>query len=337
MGKPKEEHLLSFEELREFVVSKMKLSHIYQPLLIKALIESGGVSTVRQLAITFLSHDESQIRYYEDTLKKMPIKVLSNHGILRREGELVTLGVKRMTLEQQAEIKKLCEQKMQEYIAARGLGIWDYRMLDESPISDSLVYRVLKEAKGRCALCGATKDERPLDIDHIKPRSKGGKTVYENLQVLCSKCNRTKRDTDDTDFRRIVAEARQEGCVFCQKASSNEVIEENAHAYTVEDGFPVTQGHTLIIPIRHFSDFFDITEVEHKAIYDLVKMRRKQLLESDKGIEGFNVGVNAGEAAGQTVWHCHVHLIPRRKGDTENPRGGVRGVIPRMRSYETKS
>jgi hypothetical protein len=168
--------LLSFEELRDFITSRMRLSHIYQPLLIKSLVESGGVATVRQLAGSFLAHDESQLLYYENTLKKMPIKVFTNHRILKRNGELVTLEVKKLTLEQKAEIKKLCEQRMQEYVAARGLSIWDYRLLDDSPVSDSLAYRVLKEAKGRCALCGTTKDERPLDIDHITrvPRVENG-------------------------------------------------------------------------------------------------------------------------------------------------------------------
>jgi hypothetical protein len=116
--------LLSFEELRDFITSRMRLSHIYQPLLIKTLVESGGVATVRQLAGSFLAHDESQIQYYENTLKKMPIKVLTNHRILKRDGELVTLEVKKLTLEQKAEIKKLCEQRMQEYVAALGLSIW---------------------------------------------------------------------------------------------------------------------------------------------------------------------------------------------------------------------
>jgi diadenosine tetraphosphate (Ap4A) HIT family hydrolase len=326
--------LLSFEELRDFITSRMRLSHIYQPLLIKTLVESGGVATVRQLAGSFLAHDESQLLYYENTLKKMPIKVLTSHGILKREGELVTLGVKKLTLEQKAEIKMLCEQRMQEYVAARGLSIWDYRMLDDSPVSDSLAYRVLKEAKGRCALCGATKDDRPLDIDHIIPRSKGGKTVYENLQVLCSKCNRTKRDKDDIDFRKIVEKEHLEGCVFCERPKDREVFAENDHAYTIGDGYEVTVGHTLVIPKRHFEDYFDITWVEQKAIHDIVKIREKQLRDKDKTIGGFNVGVNAGKVAGQTIMHCHVHLIPRRDGDTENPRGGVRGVIPGKMSYE---
>jgi diadenosine tetraphosphate (Ap4A) HIT family hydrolase len=324
---------MTFEALRNFLASKMKMSHIYQPLLIKTLIESGGVSTIRQLSTAFLSNDESQIMFYEKRLKEMPIKVLSKHGIISRDGELVSLNVKKLTLEQKAEIKKLCEQKIQEYIASRGLKIWDYSLLDDTLTDDKLRFRLLREAKGRCALCGATKDDRPLDIDHIIPRSKGGKTEYENLQVLCSKCNRTKRDRDDGDYRKGVEVEYREGCVFCEKSQSDEIILENDYAYAVLDGYPVSVGHTLIIPKRHFADYFDITEKEYIAVRDLIRVRRKQLLEQDKTIEGFNVGANSGEVAGQTIWHCHIHLIPRRRGDTTNPRGGVRGVIPDRMGY----
>lgn len=325
---------MTFKELRDFITSTMRMSHIYQPLLIKSLIESGGVSTVRQLATNFLVSDESQLLFYEKRLKEMPIRVLSKHGIISRDGELISLNVKKLTLEQKAELKKLCEQKIQEYIASRGLSIWDYRLLDDSPASDELRLILLREAKGRCALCGATKNERPLDIDHIIPRSQGGKTIYENLQVLCSKCNRTKRDKDDKDYRKLVDDDYKEGCIFCQKSKSKDVILKNQYAFAVLDGFPVSEGHTIIIPKRHFSNYFEITEKEYIAVHDLIRVRRKHLLENDKTIQGFNVGVNTGEVAGQTIWHCHIHLIPRRKGDTPNPRGGVRGVIPSKMDYK---
>ena len=87
----------------------------------------------------------------------------------------------------------LCEMKLQDFIQRRGLGIWDYRLLEIDPVPDDLRYQTLTAAKGRCALCGATKNKQPLDVDHIKPRSRGGKNVLENLQVLCAKCKPDKR------------------------------------------------------------------------------------------------------------------------------------------------
>jgi len=100
---------MTFSELKGFLESKMKMSHVYQPLLIKTLVDAGGSATIRQLATTFLSSDESQILYYEKRLKQMPIKVLSKHGIISKEGDLIRLSTVKMTLEQRAEIKKVCE------------------------------------------------------------------------------------------------------------------------------------------------------------------------------------------------------------------------------------
>jgi len=318
---------MTYEELRDFLTSKMRMSHIYQPLLIRSLLEAGGTATIRQMALSFLSQDESQIQYYEKRLKEMSVKVLSKHGVISKEGDLIKLNTVKLDFKQQAELKRICEEKLQRFVESRGLAIWDYRLLDTEPISDSLRFRVLKESGGRCALCGVTKNESPLDVDHIIPRSKGGETVYENLQVLCAKCNRSKGNKDKTDFRQFVSGEPQQGCVFCEDRNRPPKLPENDLAFMLLDGYPVTEGHTLIIPKRHISDYFDLTEVERLAIDDLLRIRRKQLMENDSTIEGCNFGVNCGEVAGQTVFHCHVHLIPRRKGDVHDPRGGVRKVI----------
>jgi ATP adenylyltransferase len=322
---------LTFTDLKLFLAQKMRMSHIYQPLLIKILLEAGGLATIRQLAREFAANDESQILFYEKRLKEMPIRVLSNHEVIQKDGEVVSLNlnIDKLTLEQKAELLKICSEKIHTYISSKGLSIWDYRLLDDNPIPDSLRYRVLTDGKGRCALCGATRDETVLHVNHIIPRSKGGKTVYENLQVLCAKCNESKRDQDQTDFREM-AETYQVECMFCDITSDKKLIE-NDLACCILDTHPVTPGHSLIIPKRHFSNYFETTKAELEAIDDLARIRRKQLLETDPAIRGFNLGVNSGAAAGQTVFHTHIHLIPRREGDTENPAGGVRGVIPGRR------
>lgn len=324
---------MTFEELSDFIEKRMKMSHIYQPLLIKALIDAGGSATLRQIALNFLVQDESQILYYEDRIKNMPVPVLKRHGVVDREKNLVTLALEKLTFEQKAHLKMLCERKMQEFVKKKGLAIWDYRMLDTEPIPDSIRYQVLMESGGRCALCGATKNERPLDVDHIKPRSKGGMTVRENLQVLCAKCNRSKGNKDDTDFRDFEPVDSDDHCPFCSEQFRSRIMEECGSVFAVEDKFAVAQNHMLIIPFRHTHDFFSMTAQERRDSEDLLRIMRNKVCLTDTCVTGFNVGVNCGESAGQTIFHAHIHLIPRRNGDTPNPRGGVRGVIPERMSY----
>src|SRR3712207_6795964 len=103
-------------------------------------------------------------------------------------------------------------------------------------------------------------------------------------------------------------------------------VAENDLAFAIRDGYPVTHLHPLVIPRRHAATFFDLYEPERRAINLLLDQVRADVLSEDKTVEGFNIGMNSGEVAGQTVMHCHVHLIPRRRGDVEQPRGGVRGV-----------
>ena len=123
-----------------------------------------------------------------------------------------------------------------------------------------------------------------------------------------------------------------EQCRFCNK-TKQKIIYLNELFFVTRDSYPVTKHHTLIIPHRHVSNFFDLNDNEINDLNKILKKQRQSLLDLDKEITGFNIGVNAGADAGQTIMHVHIHLIPRRKGDIENPRGGVRGVIPSKQKY----
>lgn len=105
---------------------------------------------------------------------------------------------------------------------------------------------------------------------------------------------------------------------------------ENELAYAVYDRNPVTALHALIIPKRHTPDYFDLEIAEVLASHELLRAFGKQIMNADGAVSGFNIGVNAGRIAGQSVFHCHIHLIPRRPGDVDSPRGGVRHLIPGM-------
>jgi len=121
-------------------------------------------------------------------------------------------------------------------------------------------------------------------------------------------------------------------CIFCNIDQSR-IIDSDKYFNVILDIYPVTELHTLIIPHRHVSSYFELTEQEQSSLFTLLKKHKDKLQKMDSTITGFNVGINDGEDAGQTIFHCHIHLIPRRKGDVENARGGVRGVIPDKQSY----
>ena len=121
-------------------------------------------------------------------------------------------------------------------------------------------------------------------------------------------------------------------CRFCNLPEDKRFLQ-NPLAYVLWDGFPVTRMHTLIIPRRHAADYFALTREELLACDDLLRQARAALKSEDPAIGGFNIGVNVGSVAGQTILHCHFHLIPRRTGDVVNPRGGVRHIVPGKGDY----
>lgn len=128
---------------------------------------------------------------------------------------------------------------------------------------------------------------------------------------------------------------RKEGevCPFCRLSRRVEIICETATCVAFYDGYPVSPGHALIIPKRHVASYFDLTNHEREAM-NVVLQYVKQKVDERFHPDGYNVGINVNEAAGQSVFHVHMHLIPRYKGDVPNPKGGVRGVIPSKQSYD---
>ena len=125
-------------------------------------------------------------------------------------------------------------------------------------------------------------------------------------------------------------------CLFCT-TKNEDIIVENKFAFATLDSYPVSNQHCLIIPKRHVKEYFELTEEEVIGCDQLIKKIKIDVESNDKTIKGFNIGINSGKEAGQSIMHCHIHLIPRRKGDVENPQGGVRGVIPSKQHYIRKN
>ncbi|MCP1662131.1 diadenosine tetraphosphate (Ap4A) HIT family hydrolase [Methanocalculus sp. AMF5] len=129
----------------------------------------------------------------------------------------------------------------------------------------------------------------------------------------------------------MIINSNPPNCPFCDPAPSS-IILANDLAYARFDLYPVSPGHLLLIPFRHVASFFDVTEDEQAALHSLVHDARR-LLDEQYAPDGYNIGVNVGAAAGQSVMHLHLHVIPRYVGDMEEPKGGVREVIPGKRRY----
>ena len=326
----------NFDALSNFILNEMRMSHIYQPVMLIELLERRGSASVTEIARALLGHDVSQVEYYEHITKNMVGKVLTNsRGITSKEKNQYTLiGSEELTDDERSQLITHCQNKIEEFLGKRGDKVWEHRRKSSGYISGTIRYEILKRAKFRCELCGISAEQKALEVDHIIPRNHGGTDDQSNLQALCYSCNAMKRDRDTTDFREVNTsyDHRESGCIFCEMPSER-VIAENELAYAILDAFPVTEAHNLIIPKRHVSDFFSLYQPERNAMQQLLEEQRQNILNADSTVTGFNIGNNVGEDAGQTVMHCHTHLIPRRRGDVEEPRGGVRGVIAEKQNY----
>jgi ATP adenylyltransferase len=326
---------MNFKDLEEFIANKMRMSQIYQPVMLLTLLENTGRCHQETIAKAILAHDPSQIEYYTKITNNMVGKVLRGRSIVEKDKKDYTLnGFESLTPENIETLKQLCLERISEFIDSRGKDVWQHRKKSKGYVSGTVRYEVLKNAKYRCELCGISADVKSLEVDHIIPRNHGGADDITNFQALCYSCNATKRDRDDTDLRGIAAtyNHREDNCLFCSIESAR-IIDQNELAYVIEDGFPVTVGHRLVIPKRHAAEYFDLGQPELNAVNQLLT-KHKALIESeDPTVSGFNIGINCGEDAGQTIFHCHVHLIPRRKGDVKEPRGGIRHLIPEKGYY----
>ena len=329
---------MTYEELKKFIAAQMSLSHVYQPVMLKTLLENGGTASSETIAAEILAKDPTQLQYYVDRVKNMVGRVLTKErGVTERDGNNYSLlGFNDLSPSQVNELIELCDSRLQEYEAARDGKQWEHRDKTRKPVSGSVRYQVIKRASARCEACGISLDQRNLEVDHIVPKSLGGKDDISNYQALCYLCNANKGNRDDTNFAETadMYSLRDSDCLFCEIQGSARVIAENTLCYLIEDAYPVTEGHSLVIPKRHVADYFGLTQAEINSANQLLTDRKDLLGTRDKSVTGFNIGMNCGEDAGQTIFHCHIHLIPRREGDVVDPIGGVRSVIPDKANYK---
>ena len=277
---------MDFDELKDFIENKMIMQHIYQPVMLKTLLKSGNRASIRKIAKSFLELDESQIDYYKVITKQKPGKVLKKHNIVSEISGEYILNVPGLTEDQRNKLILLCEQKISKYIKTKGgdRKLWLYRMKSSAYVPGTIRYEILKRAKGKCELCGISNKVKALQVDHVIPRNKGGKSLLENYQALCYTCNSQQMDKDNTDFREwntIYNNKREKNCPFCNMdiSSSKIIINKYDTAIAFEDRYPVVLNHMLVTPLRHVSSFFELSLFEKRWCFLLIDEIRKMLQE----------------------------------------------------------
>lgn len=263
--------IISASGLEHFIRETMQMSQVYQPVMLRVLLERGGYASTDEIATALQGRDPLRIEYYRDRTKNMVGKVLTNHGIVEpiKDGNRIVgykLNADSLSSVETTTLKRLCDDRLKDFIERRGDNVGKHHR----------------------------------NADSLK---------------------------DEASFRNIL-ESRQEhehtsNCLFC-KIDPDHVVAENELCYAIRDGFPVTPLHTLVVPKRHVANYFSLYQSELEAVHVMLDEQHADIPQQDKTVTGFNVGINAGNDAGQTVFHAHIHLIPRRYGDVSNPRGSVR-------------
>ena len=319
----------AFDQLYDFLNNQMRMSHIYQPAMLIQLLQNGGKASITDIAKAILTRDPTQVEYYEAITKRYPGPVLSrNRRITEKAGDSYYLkDFYELTNEEVVTLIELCQEKLDKFLKKEGAGPFVHRAMSIGYIPGSLKYEVLSRASHRCQLCGISSKLKHLEVDHIVPRKHGGKDDISNLQALCYTCNAMKRDTDDTDFRGVIDSYghRKAGCEFCDPISES-VLSMDELSYSMSAPSPISKGHTLFVPKRHVEDYFNLYQPELNAIQRNLEDGRKRLQESDASIAGFNIGFDSRPDSGESASHFHLHMIPRRSGDSSFLRGSLTGV-----------
>src|SRR5690554_6108613 len=174
---------------------------------------------------------------------------------------------------------------------------------------------------------------RDINYEGFRTHKLHHKPTYQCIVKLPYRTVFKNENVEIYEYQHINQIAHQNlTCPFCNPESTKELLLESATAYAIYDQFPVNEGHALIIPKRHCSDYFSLSFKEQSACWFILN-KTKEIISEKFNPDGFNVGININETAGQTIPHVHIHLIPRYKDDVENPEGGVRGVIPEKQIY----
>jgi len=258
----------TYQRLGAYIAKQMRMSPIDQPLMLMELLGRSSPAPAQ-------AQDVARRILASGWWARFTFNGITAYG----NGAYSLIGGDELSDAERDALQQLCRQRLDAFRKQRGEEVFAHRSRHRSPISGSVKYRVLTRARGRCECCGAHEHQRALEVDHIIPKNQGGSDAISNLQALCFRCNAGKRDTDNTDFRDVQASYghREAGCVFCELEDSGRVLLENEQALCIADAYPVSEGHSLVIPRRHGADGLELHQPEWNAVVELLKLRRDQL------------------------------------------------------------
>lgn len=285
------------ERLRAFLQTEMAMSHIYQPVMIRTILDGGGAATRRQIAAAIAAADLSQLEYYEKVVSRYPGPVLRRRGIVDYADGVYRLSRSfgRLDEWERASLRALCDARVADFVAERQDRIWAHRAGNRDPVPGSLRWRVISRALGRCEACGVSSAERALEVDHIVARSRGGSNDPSNLQALCSLCNVQKLDGEAVDFHAAHAAAltRHVGCRLCEADPHDGLENELALVVAEPSGL-------VVAPRRHGVPYVQLWQSEINAVRQLERTL------SERGHDWSGMAAGMSFAAGDELGHLAI-------------------------------
>ena len=285
----------------------MSMTHIYQPVMIKKLLESNGRATTETIAKEFIDWDDSLLQYYKGCVMRWPKITLEKHNIVEYNKGTFMLLLDGITPKQRERLIELCDNKTNEYVDKyeNRLGVKSNR----NSISGTVKYDIFAKFKGVCVACGINSQRRLMDIDHIIPVNMGGNNDISNLQLLCYKCNREKRDRDKTNFvqwhKRL--KYRDSKCSLCKMNP----VKTNAMTSAVRMKSSESKLDSVIFPRRHVGTFFDLIPAEKNHCMSLVEKVKMDIMERDRDIGSFSVNFDSIMSPKKHM-HYHINVIPHK-------------------------
>lgn len=297
---------LDYEEMARFVRHTMKMTSVYQPIVIRALVESGGEATDSDIARAFMGEDKRRLEYYAGIARRWPRKVLEKHGVVTyRKGAKGKEGVFVLDLEgategQRRRIAELCNLRLEEYIGRKAAGVPMLDRIGRQPaVPDAARDAALARSGGACAECGTPLHKAATRIDHIiPPRIGGAEDDPSNLRALCAVCAVAKKDRDALEFLLVHNRLSfRKGCWLCGRRESADLGNELAVAVPARR--PAAVHHWIVAPKSHVSRFDEMLPAERHFCMDLIEPAKERMRGAGCGGLGFRVSMRDGASGGR--------------------------------------